>query len=178
MSRESRISEWIQIAASVGVLVGLLLVAVEIRESNKYATSESVGAMNDAWTNYYLVGVESAITDVLQKSYEDPHNLSTAEVMRLVHWYDSFVNLYTWNLRAYELDTADIDPIPGFAYDAEFLFGSPFGRAYLEYARTWARPELIEAADEALSDIEPTTVPPIVTLIRDFMQRQEQEARE
>ena len=96
MTRESRISDWLQIAASLGVIVGLLLVVVEIRESNKYATSESIGALNDAWMDYYLVGAESVVTGILQKSYEDPHNLSTEDIMRLIHWYDSVINLYNW----------------------------------------------------------------------------------
>ncbi len=75
MARESQISDWIQIVASLGVLVGLLLVVVEIRESSRVATSESVGAMNQAWMDYYLVGAESRITGILKKSYEDPNNL-------------------------------------------------------------------------------------------------------
>jgi len=160
MARESQISDWIQIVASLGVLVGLLLVVVEIRESNRVATSESVGAMNQAWMDYYLVGAESRITGILKKSYEDPNNLSTEEMMRLVHWYDSIINLYTWHLRAYELGTAEIDPVPIFAFDAEYQFGSP--------------PEFVEAADVALEHKEPDQIPPIVVLIRDIMQRQKE----
>ena len=176
MTRESRISDWVQIAASLGVLIGLLLVAFEIRESNRVAKSESIGAMNQAWTDFYLVGAESEISGILEKSFEDPHSLSTEEMMRLVHWFDSVVNLYTWQLRAYELDTAEYDPIPDFAFDAENYFGSPFGRAYLEYVRTWARPELIDAAIAALEKSQPTKIPPNVAFIRNILQQQKEES--
>ena len=178
MIKESRISEWVQIAASLGVFVGLLLVAVEIRESNKYATSESIGAQNDAWKDYYLAGAASEITGIMQKSYEDPYNLSTEEMMRLIHWYDSLINLYTWQLRSYELDTSEFYPAPDFAIDFRNSFASPFGRAYLEYARTWARPELVDAAIDTLSNSEPTQVPENVARIRDIMRRQREDRGE
>ena len=128
MTTESRISTWLQIAASLGVLIGLLLVAFEIRELNRIAKSESIAAMNQAWTDFYLVGAESEITGVLKKSFEDPHTLSTEDMMRLVHWYDSVVNLYTWYLRAYELGTVEFDPIPVFAAKAVRRFSISSGK--------------------------------------------------
>ncbi len=152
------------------------MVVFEIRESNRVAISESVGEMNQAWMDYYLVGAESAITGLLTKSFEDPHNLSTEAMTRLVHWHDSVINLYTWYLRAYELGTAEFDPVPDFASDAENLFGSPFGRAYLQSVRTWAPPELIEAAEAALENSQPTKIPPNVALIREIMNRQKEES--
>jgi hypothetical protein len=168
----SKLNDWLQILASMGVIIGLLLVAVEIRESNRFAKSESIGAMNQAWTDFYVVGMESRITAILEKSYVDPDNLSTEEMMRLARYYDSIINFYTWQLRSYELGTAEIDPVPDFAYDAEYQFNSPFGRAYLEHVRTWLRPEFVEAADVALKDREPNRIPPNIAIVREIMQRQ------
>ena len=171
----SKVSDWLQIAASVGVFVGLLLVAFEIRESNRVATSESVGAMNQAWMDFYLAGAGPNITGLLRKSYEEPHNLTSEDMMRLVHYYDSILALYTWHLRAYELETAEFNPIPDFAAEAVNYFGSPFGRAYLEFTGTWARPELISAAKVAIGNIQQNDAPQNLVHIRDIMRQQLEE---
>lgn len=178
MTRESRISDWIQIAASLGVFAGLLLVAFEIRESNRVATSESIGAITQSWMELQLVGAESDISGILAKSYEDPYNLSNEEIMRLWYWYESVVSIYEWWLRAYELDTVEFDPIPNFAVFAADNLGSPVGRAYLEYARSWGRPELIDAANVALENRPPDQSPPIIAFMRDIMQQQKNESVE
>jgi hypothetical protein len=176
MARESRISDWIQIAASLSVLVGLILVAIEIRESNRVATSESVGAISQSWIDISLVGAESDLSRILAKSYEDPYNLSTEEMIRLSFWYESMMGSYDWWLRSSELGTSELNPAADFGANAEEYFGSPFGRAFLEYARTWARPELIEAADAALANKPPNQIQPSIALMRDFMRQQEQES--
>ena len=172
----SKLSEWLQILASIGVIIGLLLVAFEIRESNRVATSESVGAMNQAWMDFYLVSAGPNITSILKKSYEDPHNLTSEDMIRLVHFYDSIVNLYSWHLRAYELETAEFNPIPDFANDALNYFGSPFGRAYLEYAGTWASPELISAAKVAIENTQNHDDPQNIAFIRNIMRQQQEES--
>ena len=170
--QDSKISDWLQIIASLSVFVGLLLVAVEIRESNRVATSESVAELNHAWIEIQLVGAESDLFEVLAKSYEDPYGLSTEEMMRLESWFEAQISQYEWWLRAYELGTAQFDPRPIFADNAEFYFGSPFGRAYFEFARTWVRPDLIDAADAALTGRPLSQAQPSIAIIRKIMQQQ------
>jgi len=40
--QNSKVNEWLQIIASLGVILSLLIVAYEIRESNRIATAEAI----------------------------------------------------------------------------------------------------------------------------------------
>ena len=157
------------------MFVGLLLVAYEIREANRVATSESVAQMNHAWIEIQLVGAESDLYAVLAKSYEEPYSLSTEEMMRLESWFESIVSFYEWWLRPYELGTAEFDPRPQFASNIEYFFGSPFGRTYYEDARTWLNPKLIEEADATIAEKPLSQTRPTIAQFRQLMQQQREQ---
>jgi hypothetical protein len=138
--------------------------------------SESVAEMNHAWIEIQLAGAESEIFSALAKSYEDPQALTTEEMMRLDAWLEATITHYEWWLRAFELGNAKFDPRISFADNAETYFGGPFGRAYYEWARTWVRPELIEAGDAALAGKPVSYIPPDIELFRKIMQQQSGQA--
>ncbi len=87
--QKSKINEWLQISASLGVLAGLLLVAYEIREFNRVATSESVREIEDCFNDVYMSEYETNISELIVKSVEEPGQLSAAEKLKLNGQWES-----------------------------------------------------------------------------------------
>ena len=44
--KANEINDWLQVAASVGVVIGLVLVALEVRENSRVATEQAITAMS------------------------------------------------------------------------------------------------------------------------------------
>ena len=89
--RESKINTWLQILASLGVLIGLLLVAYEIRESNRVATSESVRGIEDCFNLISVTELETDIIELYVASIEKPGELTAVDKIKL----NSYLNTVT-----------------------------------------------------------------------------------
>ena len=47
-----QLNDWLQVVATIGVVIGLLFVAMELRESSKAATEQGISAMSGAYSNF------------------------------------------------------------------------------------------------------------------------------
>ena len=103
MMNTERLNEWLQIAASAGVIVGLLLVAYEVRQSNVYASAEAVRSSITGWQDISVSEYETDIATLYVKAFEDPHNLSKAELFKLNAWLTAIVNQYERHLAMHDL---------------------------------------------------------------------------
>ena len=63
--KETKLNDWIQIAASLGVIVGLILVAYEIRTSNRLgidqANAESIEKFGSMYEHFSSVDAASLL---------------------------------------------------------------------------------------------------------------------
>ena len=71
--------EWLELAALVAVLGGLLLVAYEIRQANIFAKAETENSIYAGWETLSMAVIETGINTVIAKALEDPSSLTTAE---------------------------------------------------------------------------------------------------
>jgi len=151
------LGKWLQIGSSVGIIVGLVLVAVEMRQNSQLVRMQLI----QEETNSYIAG-EMAIAgenfaEFFQKMLEEPENLTLSE-MRVIesdYWGHT---MYRW-LGAYKLYEEGLYEAEAWQSmvdnDALFMFGNPFGRAWWDAARTGASipKEMIEYIDAALTDV-------------------------
>ena len=165
----SRVNGWLQIFASVSIFAGLLLVAYEINESNRVATTESIAALNSAAIEMSIAEYQSDIHSLYIKSFENPDELSPTEIMKLNSWTASNVMFYGWNSDMYQLGTVRFDPRGDFVDVADIYFGSKFGRAWYAQNRYWINPELAEVMDTALEGRAVIGIPPDVKAIKSRM---------
>jgi hypothetical protein len=142
--QDSKISEWLQIIASLGVLAGLLLVAYEIRESNRVAISEGSRAVSEIFSELSRSEYETDIYDLLAKSIENPGELSLADTMKLNSYFSTIIQTFGLWEGAYELGTARQDALENLKQNTNFYFGSKFGRAWFDVNRSWIRPEIAD----------------------------------
>ena len=94
MSRDE-IGDWIQIIATIGVLAGLILVAVEIRQNSRLVHAEL-----NAQQMFHLESVYGAFRNpefavVFQKSITQPESLTPAEELMIDGHYRTLIS-FLW----------------------------------------------------------------------------------
>jgi hypothetical protein len=88
----SRLREWLEIATGVAVLIGLLLVAQELKQNNEYARAESTRELFQMWANIYQFNAENNIDSLRQKASGNSENISDKELQVLDSFYYMMMN--------------------------------------------------------------------------------------
>jgi len=152
----SKTNSWLQTAANLGIVVGLLLVGIQLKQNADLLKIQLLYEESDRAMQLeaLLVGEDGA--KVWAKSIEDPENLSLAEqrIMEALLWS------YTEQLRSVRL-LAELGLLDNSDWrirvqnEAGFFFGSRYGAAWWKNfngASDQALPkDLRDAIDEQLS---------------------------
>jgi hypothetical protein len=155
--RNSRWIDGMQLIASVGVLLGLILVFYEIRQNNELAKADSVRELLVSWQQIAFSEYETNIVDIYIKSVEDPENLTSAEIGKLGAWLNVVMNQYLltfeMNERGLGYNYRDVDngPEQELLGGYEIYFGTPFGRSWYLENKSWISPEIIEILDREMA---------------------------
>ena len=146
----NKLKDWLQISTSVGVLAGLLLVGLEIRENNEIAEDE---ALSEFWTNWIALSTpeyNSDIGAVYSKSMSDPDSLTDEDMFKLTSWLTAAMSTYGQVFLMIQEGRVSADYGSELAGDVEIYFGTSFGRAWYAENRDWMLPEMTEIIDEQL----------------------------
>ena len=162
----SKLTDWIQITASIGVFVGLLMVAFEIRESNRVATSQGAGSISDSFIEFTTTQYDTDVNELFVISIVSPDELTDAEIVDLHSLYLALMMIYEKWLNAHELGTARYDGFEVMVYDIDYYFAGKFGRAWFEANRKWMHPDHERLIAERLESLPIRTTPKIVEDIR------------
>ena len=152
-------AKWIdglQLIASVAVLAGLILVAYEIRQNNDLAEADSVRAMLLSWQQIAYSEYETGIVEIQVKSFEEPENLTPAEIGKMSAWLTVVMNQYMLTFSMYErnlghnygglVNSPEDELLGGF----EYYFGSRFGRSWYVENRDWIDSDIVEILDREM----------------------------
>jgi hypothetical protein len=153
--RTTKLNEWLQIVASLGVLVGLLVVAYEIRQNTSVAKTEHTRANFEMWVALSSIELETDVGKAIIKAIEDPDNLSTEDRFKLNAWLNAVVSIYEYNNQAEEFGVGS-SLIEFIGDDARYFFASRYARRWFEDNRRWISPEAVEVIAQT---IENTPVP-------------------
>ena len=127
----SDIGDRLQLAASIGVIIGLILVIYEIRENNRIAENQAAIDMNNLYGQWTTLMADPGIADLIVRSIESPEVLTRTELYQLRGAYHTAIqafrtNHFLWEsggLRMYAEDTL--------YNDVELVFSGPVGRRYM-----------------------------------------------
>ncbi len=143
----------LQTFTSVSILVGLILVAYEIRQNNDFAEADAVRALTVGWQQISMSIYETDIASIRIKSIEDPQNLTSAEILKMSSWLSLIVNQYSlefsMDYRNLGYDYSDVPNgteqslVGGFDY----FFGNRFARSWYLENRFWIDTEIVEIMD-------------------------------
>jgi hypothetical protein len=136
----SKWTAWIELAAAASVLIGLLFVAMEIRQNNEHAKADSIRDLFQMWGDIYQFEYENSIAALVKKSIEEPDKLTDVEFLQLGKYLDLVMNAYvTQAVMQQEAglvvgDIADEAPIV-----ARLWFASGASRVWLRDNEGWVR---------------------------------------
>ena len=153
----TKTTEWVNIATSIGVLVGLILVAYELRQNNEIAEAETFRTMWEMVGEINRLGVETDIMTIYRSSLEDPAALSDDDVDRLSAFLTLALEIQV--VKAVMRDSYGLYPISveeqASDISGAFLAGS-FGRAWFEANESWISvytPELSGSIRDQLAEL-------------------------
>ncbi len=138
-----RLNEWLQILASLGVLVGLIVVAYEIKQNTEIAQAEYYRESYNMWIDLSTVEIESDIDEIFVKSIADPDSLSPGDMFKLNAYFILVASIYDNGARANEFGIATPTSLITES-DAEYYFASEISRQWFEANKYWIRPENVE----------------------------------
>ena len=138
---------------SVSILAGLILVAYEIRQNNDFTEADAVRALTEGWQHINSSVYETDIASIRIKSIEDPHNLTSAEILKMSAWLSLIVNQYSlefsMDYRNLGYDYGDVPNgteqslVGGFDY----YFGNRFARSWYLENKLWMELEIVKIMD-------------------------------
>ena len=153
----SKLNEWLNLAASIGVIIGLLLVAYEIRQNRILAEAQVVDSFLSGFEELHISGYETDIMDVFAKAELAPRNLTRADLYKLDAWctkvvltVDRFVEAYERGFRAGPERTADQRYVLESSFDV--YINNPIGRAWYPANRDWIDPTIVETWDRLMEE--------------------------
>ncbi len=157
MIRE-KYDRWLSLGGNLGILVGLLLVALELNQATVTARAEMASSFQDRWVDIDISWQDPAFSETWAKSLTQPTELTTSEMFQL----NGFMWTFGDHLANYRLlwDLGIFEP-PQESYEevvrdvADIYFGSDFGRAWYEENKSSLFPVVVEILDEEIKRFQP-----------------------
>lgn len=87
-----KLKDFIEYAGGIAVLLGLLLVVMELRQSNEHAKAESIRAIYLGWATISQFESEYQIDMLVAKAAIKPKQLTDQELYRLDDYYSLVMN--------------------------------------------------------------------------------------
>ena len=148
----ARLNHWVQIAATIGVIAGLILVAYEIRISNRLGFEQANADRMERWSALSEVALSTGASELMIRAYEGDE-LTRVESNELGH-FENMVLLtlfYDWTLA----QTGTVN-FPGeftafYQGVIQGYLGSAESRRRWQTIRTYYRPGFASTIDSALA---------------------------
>jgi hypothetical protein len=157
----SNLNDYLQTLATMGAIVGLLMVGYEVRQSNYIATSQAASANWTNWVNTKNSQIDSNIARTIAKSMTRPDELSLEEKIELGFYFESWIYLYSHDAvsmftltnggEGFEMTLEQM--IQDIKNEVPMMFGSRFSRAWLQKNSYQIPPEIMEVIDAALEGL-------------------------
>ena len=90
--QNSRWTAWIELAAALSVLIGLIFIALEVRQNNEHARAESIRDLFQMWSHVHQFEYENGISELVRRSIEEPDDLTENDFLRLGNYLDLVMN--------------------------------------------------------------------------------------
>jgi hypothetical protein len=151
----SSLNEYIQTAAALGAILGLIIVGFEIRQSNRIATQQAVSNNWSNWIASSIAEIESGVSKTRAKSMANPDDLTLEEKINLDLLLQTYVYAFHHDYTVlYWGDSSDLaEAVLGeLVSDVPIMFGSRFSRAWLQENMHWMNPDIIAAIEQGLKD--------------------------
>ncbi len=107
-----KVNPWLTFVGNIAILLGLIAVAIEIRDNSLAVRSQELGALRELTQNRYLAMLSPELAAMYVKSLENPGEMTAAELWAMSNYVNIRVSLAQRSFRAYQdgiIDQADWD---------------------------------------------------------------------
>lgn len=148
----AKFNDTLQLLASVGVLIGLIVVAYELRQNKAFAEAEYNATTYGMWIQATAMEMETDIGEIVIKSIENPQSLSNPEKFKLNSWLTHIISIYDHGERAREIGVGTT--ASGMMSEAEvrYYFSSDYARQWFQGNRYWIRPGVAESISKGIEE--------------------------
>jgi hypothetical protein len=155
-SRVDRVGRWLTIGANIGVVVGLLILIVEMRQNAALTRVATEQAMNDLMANTELHLAQPEQSAAWVRSYMAPETMSDVDIkmneavlVSLLMQWDNGFQMERSGLRT----RAEVERL--IRNTAPFYFGSAFGkRWFAAQAPGWQGTDMFEVAGPIVAELD------------------------
>ena len=148
----SKLLQWLNILTGIGVLVGLVFVALEIRQTNVIAFAEARGELLADYQQQAMSNYGPEIADLFIKSVEEPEQLSDAEIFKLNAYLVAVMSVLNKQAVLYYDFGWAAEPSDDILDNARFYFGGHFARSWWQENKYWMDPNLVELFDQHIAE--------------------------
>jgi hypothetical protein len=152
---KANLSQWVTAATNIAVLIGVFLLVFELRQNAELVRVEMIQNRIDAFQQAEAGFFDPDLSQVWVKSIEEPESMSLAEIRMM----DAYLAVHMAQMmRNHDLEKAGLLERGHTAKllegDAEWLFGSSFGKAYWEqFGQTWP-PDFYQLAHPIVEPVD------------------------
>ena len=145
-----RVSKWMSLGASLGVLAGIILLAYEINQATLTTRAEMISSFQDRWVTIDLSWQDREFAATLAKAMEDPEELTVTDMIQLNGFMWSYfdhigTSRLLWELGVFDDRVNTIEEI--ISDNAYMFFGNKFSQAWLEENRENLNSQTMEIVD-------------------------------
>ena len=160
----SRLLNWIQVIANIGIIGGLILVGIQMQQNERLLKIQLLNQFNDSWAAYETAVGGEDLAKIWAKSIETPEQLTLAEMRAMESLL--YVPLVQW-INLYRLHETGISHGNEWKVEvgtnAGYFYGSEYGRAWWKISRENLEPpflpdELKDFIDQVIETREESIV--------------------
>ena len=148
--KSKQLNDWLQVMASIGVVIGLTFVALELRENSRVATEQGISAMSGAYSNFLSRLDDPSARDVLIRAMEESGEFSLEESLQLTSLYLELLNGAEADFVIGESRGLSSDISVTGALSTTIWLSNRHGRAFWKNTRVLYTPEFAALVDSGM----------------------------
>lgn len=148
--KSKQVNDWLQVTASIGVVIGLMFVALELRENSKIATEQGISAMSGAYSNFLSRLDDPSARDLLIRAMQETDEFSLEESLQLMSLYLELLNGAEADFVIGESRGLSADISVTNALSTTIFLSNRHGRAFWENTRIVYIPEFAALIDSGM----------------------------
>jgi len=147
----TKLNDWLQIAAALGVIVGLGLVAYELRLSNRIGWEQASADALDRWDNVSEMSLLPGMAELFLRAHQG-EELSREEAIFMNAYIDTGLSTILHDYRLYLTGSLVLPQGWESAYNRiiQYYAGSPYARRKWETSKVAWQPDFVSVVDNAL----------------------------
>lgn len=145
---KERLDKWLSVVGHVAVIIGLIVVAIELRQGAAVANGELTTQFMTNWQELDRSRQDPSFAEIYAKSMEDPENFSLVEKVRLDGYYSVVMDQMELARMLVDLDLFESTYEEILRVNVRIFFTTPYSHAWWKSYSPAAHPTTIAIVND------------------------------